>query len=1110
MNKLIENMDLPESKIIKALIHKQCEKKDSDINFVFHLDEIRKRISDEITRINLLFPEYTPHDEKYHLSKLFFIADELLGDNVIESMNIIELFTFSVSLYAHDWGMAISENEKLFILSNDIHSNDICLLDDEEIRFSKFCKENRISKTEINTNDWQDYIRQTHSFRSAHRIKKYFQNINFGIAEIISRLCEGHFVGFEIIDDPNSYPTDYAVLRETINVKALAIYLRLVDLLDLGEDRTPYILWKFVAPRNKFSKMEWSKHRALQPVSFSNYQFGRYIQVDGSTDNHNVYMSILDLKRYVNDQFKQSCDILNRMNHYYHKLNISHIDWRIAARGFKPIPIQFEFDRLRMFEILGDEIYQNDGYVFIRELIQNAVDAIKVRIEVLENKGLTFNSGRIRIDVSDYNSTYYCISIADNGIGMDEYIIRNYLSVAGRSYYNSKDYEKEGFKMEPISRFGIGVLSCFMLSDYIEIETYRDPYMSNQSEKLKIKIPSKENYFRIEVSQSNIEIGTVFHVYLLKEKLKEHKINNFNVIDYISEIAGFVDFPIHVNEYGKKTIINKPNLNREISNSNEFHSISYDFKIESAILPQNISTVKEFFYEKKFFIKEDLKLDRYEGCITYLLPKDENTDIYNVGRSWPISSVKLVNLKKELEQDYRIQWRDSWTSYNRWVTKHTKKSLSINKCESFSVFLNGILLPNANAPEISPRDYLADNEFGYDYNSLNECFLVPQLIVNVPKSGSIKIDLARSTMNDNEKWDMPIWEALFEYIKNTEIEKILGMNNKERYYKIGRLMTFYRLPSKVILERLVQDLVKIPIPYLSKENKVAFLNLDFERADFEIRLPNSFVNEEIRILIENEFVQYNAPYSGILKNRTGELVIAIGSEINDFESVVSIINVKCLITSIIKKHFIIENIEFIKSPLGMDFPWVQEVHKLRSKSEQINIFSLDFSKKDLNAYSIQEIVQICNQLDRFLKRIPKFVKFNSPHSDKLFFSWDYLNLDRDFTLILLKLIINIYKIKICETLAPAIYGEIIDKLNSLPFFDYYGEGIINLKNINRKINDISKQCLEHNILDAALPIITINDFVINSINYDTINEYISIPDIEISKENEEIWGEILK
>jgi hypothetical protein len=139
--------------------------------------------------------------------------------------------------------------------------------------------------------------------------------------------------------------------------------------LDLGEDRTPFVLWKFVAPRNKVSKLEWAKHRALQPVTFPVYQLARSIQVDGSTSDQGVYMSIMDLKRYVDAQFRHCSDILNRINHSYHKLDISHIDWRIAARGFEPIAIQFDFDRNRMFDILGDEIYQGNPYVFCPRVI---------------------------------------------------------------------------------------------------------------------------------------------------------------------------------------------------------------------------------------------------------------------------------------------------------------------------------------------------------------------------------------------------------------------------------------------------------------------------------------------------------------------------------------------------------------------------------------------------------------------------------------------------------------------------------------------------------------------------------------------------------------------
>jgi hypothetical protein len=444
-------------------------------------------------------------------------------------------------------------------------------------------------------------------------------------------------------------------------------------------------------------------------------------------------------------------------------------------------------------------------FQFIRELIQNSIDAIKIRKEVLENKGLTFNNGKIIVTVNDFNETYYCITITDNGIGMDEYIIRNYLSVAGKSYFNSKDFENEGFIMEPISRFGIGVLSCFMISDYLEITTLRDPYISKNSEKLKISIPSKENYFRIELVQTPIDIGTTFNVYVLKENLIKHKIEKLNVTEYIKEVAGFTEFPIEIYENDIKVVIISPSDKIEKNDDFPKYTLSYDFPIEAVILPQNINTAKEYLTEKKIFLKDDLKLDNFEGCITFLIPKSEDIDIINSGHSWPSVDITLGNFTKEIEKESRIQWLQNWSSFESYYPAREEISLSIRKDKTYSVYLNGILLPNAQEPEICPRvyeDFLYDNYFSY----LQDSFIVPQLIVNVPKSKEIKIDLARTSISDNKRWDTSIWEAFYNFLKGNEVPEILKKDSKSCYFSIGRLKTFYRLNDRVILEKIFTDI----------------------------------------------------------------------------------------------------------------------------------------------------------------------------------------------------------------------------------------------------------------------------------------------------------------
>ena len=132
--------------------------------------------------------------------------------------------------------------------------------------------------------------------------------------------------------------------------------------------------------------------------------------------------------------------------------------------------MQFEFDRERMFEILADEIYGGDSHVFLRELLQYSIDAIRMRQEVMSKKGMAM-PGVIFVTVDHGDNGDAEVVWWDNGIGMDEYVVRNYLAVAGKSYYTSDDFKRLGLNMDPISRFGVGILSCFMVAEKIDSPT---------------------------------------------------------------------------------------------------------------------------------------------------------------------------------------------------------------------------------------------------------------------------------------------------------------------------------------------------------------------------------------------------------------------------------------------------------------------------------------------------------------------------------------------------------------------------------------------------------------------------------------------------------------
>lgn len=440
---------------------------------------LREVVSAQTGEMKVLFPEFTPHDESHHLARLFGIADKLLGAERYQQMNAAELFLLACGLYAHDWGMAVGPTEIDYLrsyASGPLNAEVFTPLDDEAENLRKFMAQQGVRTIDtanlpaISDEQLGLYVRKTHAWRSGIRAREFFKAEGSGIPQAVQRVCEGHWLDFTELDDERRFSAQLGVLGHTVNLRAIALYVRLVDLFDIADDRTPYAIWRFVTPHNGVSKMEWNKHRALSPVTFPSYGDGRCVRFDGSTADPEVWAELEDLRHYCEEQITGSMDLLARHPDDRHKLDLRRLEWEISADRFKPVNIRFEFHRQRMFDILADEIYQGDSYVFLRELLQNSIDAIRMRRELIQqraassgrrsNPGLGFDDA-IYFDVQHGEDGNVMVQCRDYGIGMDEYIVRNYLSLAGVSYYQSDEFKHLGLSMDPISRFGIGILKLF-------------------------------------------------------------------------------------------------------------------------------------------------------------------------------------------------------------------------------------------------------------------------------------------------------------------------------------------------------------------------------------------------------------------------------------------------------------------------------------------------------------------------------------------------------------------------------------------------------------------------------------------------------------------------
>ncbi|TDO49221.1 molecular chaperone HtpG [Kribbella sp. VKM Ac-2527] len=124
--------------------------------------------------------------------------------------------------------------------------------------------------------------------------------------------------------------------------------------------------------------------------------------------------------------------------------------WRVGSENF-------QVDLQGIVDLLSHHLYSSPR-VYLRELLQNAVDAITARREKEPDA-----PGRIAIRVDDQT-----LSITDTGIGLRPAEVRELLATIGRS---SKRDEIGFARTEFLGQFGIGLLSAFMVADEIEVIT---------------------------------------------------------------------------------------------------------------------------------------------------------------------------------------------------------------------------------------------------------------------------------------------------------------------------------------------------------------------------------------------------------------------------------------------------------------------------------------------------------------------------------------------------------------------------------------------------------------------------------------------------------------
>lgn len=587
------------SEIKKTKLYKELKKLDKSF-----ANEVLKNSNEIIELINkkttINFPNYTNHDIR-HSIKIMETMYELIKDKT-ERLSSLEYALMIYAAMFHDIGMAVSDEE-----INKIKKNDSKYLYNQDF---KLIKENLYNNEELAI---QEVVRNAHGKIANDLINTKYKELfklpqsSTYFSEELGMICQAHTEDKSYLEKISTYETKG---DDEYNPRFVAILLRVADILDIDDTRTPIELYNTIE-LSDFSDGEWQKNFVIdnRKKIFSRNKL-KEIRLQGTCEDIKVHRKLLNYIKWIENELIILVNETADMEEYYHIQINTQVQNKIKSKGYTIPDLKLNMDYHAVTNLLMGEAIYGSKDLGLRELLQNSIDAIMVKKDKLEIENHPLKDSyepTININIDEKNDK---VIISDNGMGMDEYIIKNYFLNVGKSYYKSKDFLNYNHHYNPIGNFGIGFLSCFMLSDEVQVITKH----FNANKKYTIDLEKNSEYIAFkEEEDNNIESGTKIILNL----------NSFrNIImkrdNSVTEIHNFINKYLFIENFLLKINGNNISNNKINIESNYIINLNdYLFDIEgyleidkSNYLIDTISEDIEFSFSSYFF--NDDKLEKID------------------------------------------------------------------------------------------------------------------------------------------------------------------------------------------------------------------------------------------------------------------------------------------------------------------------------------------------------------------------------------------------------------------------------------------------------------------------------------------------------------------
>ena len=450
---------------------------------------IEPEVAKTLEYIKTQFPNFTEHGIQHSLRIINYIYP-IMSEDLKQNISDVEIFCFIMAAFFHDMGMTLVDVED------------------------------------------KDNQRTNHHLYAYRPIKHFFEKYMQMLVErrrlekCIIFVSEAHGRSIEELYNDNDFRKIETIEGQVLRYGLLAILLRIGDLMDLEEQR--------VCEFNMHMNLEYYNNpvslvhnrRHLDDITY-NYSPSK-ITVSVLTDGREKYKVWSQWLEYLDEEimYANTHYLIGENSDFFRNYKLPEVIKCVKPSEnakFAVEEIRFQVDDTgALWDIITKSVYTNE-FDYIRELIQNAIDATLLKIYLDDKENIEYQSPRswhcndkVMIAYSQKEGTLW---VEDHGTGMNENELSNYLFKTANSGY--KYMKKREFMFPAIAKFGIGFVACLTKADKIQILT-----RTQSDNGINAEIESKSTIAFIEKNIQRAWQGTtvILHV---KEKYSFNELKDY-------------------------------------------------------------------------------------------------------------------------------------------------------------------------------------------------------------------------------------------------------------------------------------------------------------------------------------------------------------------------------------------------------------------------------------------------------------------------------------------------------------------------------------------------------------------------------------------------------